>query len=201
MKTNRIRKTIAILLAVMFLLTVTAGSVSAKRVTCNFKGNPTQGEAPLTVNFMDKSSSDKKIISWDWDFGDGIGTSNKQNPTYTYTTPGQYDVTLTMTNKDGGSATFTKKSYITVGNGEITCDFKGNPTYGQAPLDVHFKDKSSSNVQAWYWDFGDGIGTSTDQNPDYQYTTPGIYKVTLSVWDADSNMATEVKDHYIYVRS
>lgn len=111
---------------------------------------------------------------------------------------------LTITNNDGGSATFTKHAYITVGDpgidNPIICDFRGNLTYGQPPLDVHFKDKSSSNVQAWYWDFGDGIGTSTDQNPDYQYTTMGIYKVTLSVWDADSNMATEVKDHYIYVR-
>lgn len=66
METNRIRKTVASLLVVMFLVTVTAGTVSAQcRCKTSIEGNPTHGEAPLTVHFKDKSSSDKKIISWD----------------------------------------------------------------------------------------------------------------------------------------
>jgi hypothetical protein len=37
-------------------------------------------------------------LACDWDFGDGMGTSTEVNPTYTYTTPGDYTVTLTVTN-------------------------------------------------------------------------------------------------------
>lgn len=37
------------------------------------------------------------------------------------------------------------------------------------------------NVIAYHWDFGDGIGTSTVMDPVYEYTSPGIYTVTLTV--------------------
>jgi len=30
------------------------------------------------------------------------------------------------------------------------------------------------------WDFGDGVGTSTEQNPTYDYTEPGTYTVTVT---------------------
>jgi PKD repeat protein len=31
----------------------------------------------------------------------------------------------------------------------------------------------------WSWNFGDGSGTSSQQNPIYQYQTQGDYTVTL----------------------
>jgi hypothetical protein len=37
-------------------------------------------------------------LSHQWDFGDGVGTSTEVNPTYTYTEPGDYQVSLTVTN-------------------------------------------------------------------------------------------------------
>src|SRR4029079_11103340 len=44
---------------------------------------------------------------------------------------------------------------------------------------------------SYTWDFGDGSGTSSLQNPSHTYTTPGTYTVTLSASlgscsDADS---------------
>jgi PKD repeat protein len=37
-----------------------------------------------------------------------------------------------------------------------------------------------SPVNNWTWDFGDGTPTTTAQNPQHKYTTPGSYKVVLS---------------------
>ena len=42
-----------------------------------------------------------------------MGTSTSANPTYTYTTPGVYDVTLTVYGL-GGTASYTRSGYITV---------------------------------------------------------------------------------------
>jgi len=46
---------------------------------------------------------------------------------------------------------------------------------------VQFFDTSSNNPTAWHWDFGDGLGNSTEQNPMYNFASPGTYTVTLTV--------------------
>ena len=39
----------------------------------------------------------------------------------------------------------------------------------------------SGGTYSNFWDFGDGIGTSTDQNPTYSYRNANTYRVTLTV--------------------
>jgi len=46
-------------------------------------------------------------------------------------------------------------------------------------LVVDFINKTNP-PETYFWDFGDGIGTSTDVNPSYTYLTPGSYWVKLS---------------------
>lgn len=75
-----------------------------------FTANVTTGTAPLVVQFTDLSMS--LITSWSWDFGDS-GTSSAQNPVKTYATPGNYSVTLTVTNSSG-TGSITKAGYIVV---------------------------------------------------------------------------------------
>lgn len=41
---------------------------------------------------------------------------------------------------------------------------------------------SSINATNYSWDFGDGIGTSSDFDPTYDYLSAGTYTVTLEVW-------------------
>ena len=59
---------------------------------------PTTGEAPLTVQFEDRSGGGPS--AWRWDFGDGAG-STAQNPAHTYDLPGGYTVSLTVGNAEG----------------------------------------------------------------------------------------------------
>jgi PKD repeat protein len=51
----------------------------------------------------------------------------------------------------------------------------------EAGTPVQFFDTSSNNPTAWEWDFGDGLGNSTEQNPTYNYSSPGTYTVTLTI--------------------
>ena len=57
--------------------------------------------------------------------------------------------------------------------------------------------KIEGNPDTWDWTFGDG-GTSTEQNPVYEYTAVGTYTVTLTVSNAYGS-DTETKDDYITV--
>jgi parallel beta-helix repeat protein len=63
-----------------------------------------------------------------------------------------------------GSASATE---IDVGQ---SVDFSCDPSDGTAPY-------------YFYWDFGDGAGTSTDQNPSYAFPSAGTFSVTVTVTD------------------
>ena len=66
----------------------------------DFIGAPTNGCAPMTVNFTDLSQNGP--TNWIWTFPGAIPpTSTLQNPIVIYTQPGVYDVTLTVTNLAG----------------------------------------------------------------------------------------------------
>ena len=71
---------------------------------------PTNGVAPLTVQFSSNGSNDPDeddSIRFDWDFGvPGTDTdrSTDPNPSFTYTTPGVYTARLTVTDSTGKSA-------------------------------------------------------------------------------------------------
>lgn len=43
-----------------------------------------------------------------------------------------------------------------------------------------FTDTSRNDPSWWYWDFGDNLGNSTEQNPTYSYSNAGTYTVTLT---------------------
>ena len=80
-----------------------------------FKGTPTTGTAPLTVQFNDTSVGYPQI--WNWSFGDGhwFNTTNTlaKNISYTYAAKGTYTVNLTASNTLGTN-TLSQAGYITV---------------------------------------------------------------------------------------
>ncbi len=157
-----------------------------------FSSDTREGCNPLTVNFSDASTGE--ITDWSWDFGDG-SVSSLQNPTHDYTTSGTYTVSLTVTGP-GGQDTETKTDYIAVLD-PVGADFAGTPLTGDAPLSVAFTDQSSGEADSWSWDFGDG-GSSSQQNPTHEYTSPGTYTVSLTVSNScDSD--TETKVDYVVV--
>jgi len=141
-------------------------------VTADFTADVTTGCSPLTVNFTDTSAGSP--TTWLWDFGDGQ-TDTLQNPTHVFSGPGPYDVTLTATGP-GGSDDEAKASFISLTPG-TTAAFSASDSSGIAPLSVTFTD-ASVNATGWTWDFGDG-GTDLVQNPVHEYTTAGVYTVTL----------------------
>jgi PKD repeat protein len=159
-----------------------------------FIGAPTSGYAPLTVDFTDQSTGNP--TGWSWTFGDG-GTSSAENPTHEYTGAGSYTVSLTVTNA-AGSDDEVKPDYITVTIEPPVAAFVGEPTYGVVPLTVDFTDQSTGPIDTWAWDFGDGVGTSSAQNPTYEYTEIGDYTLTLTV-TGPGGTDSEIKSDYISV--
>lgn len=160
-----------------------------------FSVEPGAGTVPLSVAFRDRSGGDPN--TWKWDFGDEK-SSNEQNPHHIYNEPGEYTVSLTVSNRFG-SDTITKTSLInaTSTTESSLAHFTANVTRGAAPLRVSFNEESSGKPTSWHWDFGDGM-SSTDQNPEHTYIKSGTYNVTLTCKNAVGS-STYTRRSYITV--
>jgi predicted outer membrane repeat protein len=137
------------------------------------------GAAPLTVQFTDLSSGNVNSYEWDFDYNGSVDAT-AQNPIWQYDFPGTYTVSLTVTGY-GGTDTETKVDCIVVTPTPPVAAFSASPTQGTSPLTVNFTDESTGDIDTWSWDFGDGIGTSSVQDPSYIYNSMGWYTVTLTV--------------------
>ncbi len=123
------------------------------------------------TSFQDLSTTlGDAITTWQWDFGDGIGTSNLQNPSWTYSSGiPPYSVSLLISDIHGCRDSITHSINLYP---QPTALFTVNDVCSKDT--VHFIDQSfSSNgyIVAWNWNFGDGIGTSNLQNPNYIYSS------------------------------
>lgn len=123
---------------------------------------------PITATFHDSSSI---ATSWLWDFGDGA-TSTSQNPVHIYTVEPTAEISLTITDANGCTATITKSPVVF-----FFTDFSASLTEGCTPANIDFSD-ASLNANQWLWNFGDGT-TSTLQNPNHTYLNNGINSVSL----------------------
>ncbi|HDL04378.1 MAG TPA: PKD domain-containing protein [candidate division Zixibacteria bacterium] len=79
--------------------------------------------------------------------------------------------------------------------GEV--DFFVDVECGGVPLTVQFTDNSiaTTTITGWFWEFGDTDGgTSTDQNPSYEYNEIGVFDVTLTISDGTSYETRTIED-------
>ena len=176
-----------------FITVIKPGTLAA-----DFSADPTTGDAPLTVYFVDKSVG--KPVSWLWDFGDGQ-TADKKEIVHIYNQPGLFTVSLTVIDANGTKSSKQKEAYISVLTpGELIADFTGEPKTGTVPFTVAFTDKSIGEPTLWSWDFGDGLSDLV-ANPVHVYETAGNYTVTLTVSNQDGGIATKEQKSYIKAKA
>ena len=149
------------------------------------------------VNFVNNSDAQgRQTMSYLWDFGDG-NTSNDTAAVHQYQNEGLYTVCLTVTDSSGCDSTYCIADLIEVVNPHS--DFAADTTFASCPILVPTFSDSSTNSVSWSWDFGDGLGTSTQQNPSYTYVTSGNFDVQLVVTDVNGCTDTLVKPSYINI--
>lgn len=143
-----------------------------------------EGIAPLSVSFtVSGQDSDGTIVSYYWNFDDG-STSDERNPTHTFNSAGSYNVTLTVTDNNGATATDTSKILVSENKAPII-SASADPISGYVPLTVQFTASASDpdgSISSYHWDFDDG-STSSEQNPTHTFTSAGEYMVEITVED------------------
>jgi YVTN family beta-propeller protein len=153
----------------------------------NFSSNLTLAYAPVSVQFTDIS---KNVEGWKWDFGDGA-SSAEPNPLHTYSRAGNFNVTLTVNNKNGTASKFATVTVL------AQPAFSASSISGKTPFSVSFTDQSTGSPASWNWTFGDGT-YSTEKNPVHVYKKSGKYAVTLTL-NETGNKTAVTKYSYIMV--
>lgn len=125
--------------------------------------------------------------------GEGIGSFTSVISDLTHSS--KYYVRAYATNY-AGTSYGEELSFTTLIPAPIS-EFSSDFTSGFTPLMVNFTDMSSEQPDSWYWEFGDGT-TSISQNPSHEYQTKGSYNVTLTTTNAGGSH-TITKNNFIIV--
>ncbi len=150
-----------------------------------FEGSPNQLCAGEEVAFDPGASNNADGFNWTFE-GGTPGTSSEEFPEITYDEPGLYDVSLIVVN-NFGSDTLIRTDYIEVlPNPVADFDFTTNN------LIVQFNELAS-HYDALFWTFGDGE-SSSQENPEHEYMTPGTYEVMLVATSTDCGSDTLIQE-------
>jgi len=164
--------------------------------TAAFNFSPSSVSAKSAVLF-DASASlpgngSAAIVGYAWTFGDG-GSGSGKSVSHTFGDPGTFNVTLTVTNDRGLTASNTQA--VTVSGGSLpTASFTFSPTQPRINEAVFFNGASSlagagHTIASYRWDFGDGA-TGAGVSTSHIYTVAGNYTVSLTVTDEAGQSAT-----------
>jgi PKD repeat protein len=117
-------------------------------------------------------------FTWSWKFGDGA-TSTSTSPVHAYSNIGNFTVTLIASNANCSDSV---KHPVSIVPAAPVANFDLIPS-GCAPWTITLNNTSLNTTTpgtTYLWDFGDG-GVSTSKNPSYTYTTPGDFRVRMTV--------------------
>ncbi|QSG15668.1 PKD domain-containing protein [Halapricum desulfuricans] len=153
--------------------------------TANFTPSDTAVGVGETVQFNDTSTDfDGVVQSWQWDFDDGT-TSTGRNPTHNYSQPGNYTVSLTVTDDDGATDTVSREIEVSQ---PPTASFTYDCTGTNCTFDASDSSDPDGTIQTYEWDWTDDGAvdqTTTTATTTHTYDQAGTYTVTLVVTDDD----------------
>jgi len=151
---------------------------------------PGQGQVGQLITFYG-SGSGADIVSFAWSFGDGAN-GNGPAVTHAYAQPGNFVVTLTVTDRRGLSATAAQAIAIRQASRPPTAVIKA-PNQGTAGQPLAFDGSSSTpgsgQIVKYEWSFGDGT-TGSGAQVTHAYAMAGDFTVTLTVTGADNLTAS-----------
>ncbi|MGZ3864830.1 MAG: PKD domain-containing protein [Bacteroidia bacterium] len=134
------------------------------------------GCEPLCVAFSNTANAPG---NYNWNFGDG-NNDNTPAPTHCFAA-GNFTTAVQVTDANGCTSTATA---TIVAYPKPIANFLASPQPTTIfDPEIHFLDGTSggATIATWNWLFGDGKGTSSDQNPIYYYKDTGTYAVMLTV--------------------
>jgi len=150
----------------------------------SYEGNPVEIMEPCLVDAGENSTiceggmvtlaASGAAANYTWTPATGLSATNIPDPTATPAVTTTYYVT----NSDA-SCTAMDSVTVTVAP-PVMAAFEAMVSCTDLSVDFTDNSTSTGTITSWFWDFGDGVTTSTEQNPSYTYFASGMYAVSLT---------------------
>lgn len=151
--------------------------------------------APVLFDATGSSDPDGSIVSYEWRLGANGPAARGQQVSHTFAMGGRYEVTLTVTDDRGLTATVVHTIDVgtVTGNRAPTAD--AGPSQRVSIGQVVMFDGTRSfdpdgRIVSYVWDFGDG-STGMGLTPTHVYNVRASFTVSLTVTDDGGLMGTD----------
>ena len=160
-------------------------------------GEPYLGYINQEIIFDGSNSSDPDgdIVNYTWDFGvDTSGYGIKA--THIYESPGDYSITLTVTDNEGATHSTTTFATIALPNLQPTTPTIDGPDEGKTNQSIAFTvaatDPDNQSI-SYIFDWGDGesdetafVPSGVNATQSHTWTKPGTYAIMISASDGEA---------------
>ena len=164
-----------------------AGTLLPNRLpVASFTVAPAIGNINQEITFDASGTTDEgepcgSLCTYQWDFGD-YETASGQRVTKRFGKASSFRITLTVTDSRGGVDSVSHDLKIN-GPAPPVASFTSTVEGSTAIFNAQF----GATITEYIWDFGDPEGTTvttTVPGASHTYSSPGLYKVVLTVKDA-----------------
>jgi PKD repeat protein len=154
--------------------------------------DPIAGQQVNVNASASRPAAGRRIVAYEWDFGDGSGIQNGITQAHVYSTPGNYVITLLVTD-DLGKTDAASQDVVVKSSGP-QASFTMTPASPTVGVSVSFSASGTiaqpgRTITSYQWDFGDGT-TGSNVTTTKTYTAAGTYTVTLLVTDSAGQTGT-----------
>src|SRR6266700_2936676 len=165
-------------------------------ISASFTLSPSSPSAGQSISLTASASGGNPPYSYSWSYGDGSTGTGLQS-THTYNSDGTYQVTLTVADSQGDTATGVEA--VVVGLSPLQDGFTHSPTSPQPGENINFTASARGGTPpySYSWDFGNGA-SARGASATYSYATAGSYTVTLAVIDATNRSNNTSQSLTIY---
>lgn len=133
----------------------------------------------VTTNFTNGGLGGLYSLDFPQLCGGNVKYSARESETISFAHAGTYNITLKATNAEGDKSVLTKQ--VLVSDTQAPQLAVTHPSVNCVSSPVLFSFESDLSLSNQIWNFGDGMGTSTDLNPEYSYGNAGDFSVKLQV--------------------
>ncbi|WP_153799350.1 PKD domain-containing protein [Foetidibacter luteolus] len=162
------------------------------------------------VGFKDKSlpgSNNTPIEKWEWNYGDGqVETTIKGGDVnHRYANPGSFQASLTITDKEGCTATVLNGNYVVLKGPKAAFSVSENPALPRTNIQfANISNLANTNIldNQFTWSYGNGLSAVTDfyGQLSHIYHSTGVDTVRLIARN-NAEKCADTAVQYVYIKN